>query len=357
MPRTLRRSDRFARPNRAKEIRASTPSLVPVAAGLLLLALVGCTPTPAAAPDSRASAVPTPTPTPTVEPVVVGPAEMPPIVFDGDCAAALTPEDIAEVTGRDLALDPPIQYEPSIDNAGGLRCPWSNADGAGIYIGIMPRAGLDGAEIPADLTERYFTECDGWVCSWQGGNDDVWVAISFNFLDEMTREGVDEWGDDLGQRIIARFADSAPEPWIRDRSSWWPAFECATIAEAVGAQLGTTLIGSDYGFEHLPAPEQLMGSLSSREAACILKDEGGALSLLVSTEAGQGGSFFRDENSRPAAPLDLGVPGIEAQTVGGELVVLIDGVNRADVFVYESAVPSDDIAAAVAAAAASDFQP
>lgn len=329
-----------------------------ITAGALAIAFAGCASTSAATPDPGASVEPVAESTPTVEPIVVGSAEMPPVVFDGDCAQALTPEDIAEVTGQDLVLQPPIQYEPLIDSAGGLRCSWSSgqSDGGRVYLGIIPQAGLDGVEMPADISTMYFEDCGSWVCAWQGGDDAVWVTLSFQYGDEMTRASVDGWGEALGERVIARYAEAADGPWIRDRSGWWPAFDCAQVAEAVGAQLGITLNGSEQGFEDIPAPEQWMAVHASRETGCNLSDEQRGLVFLVSTVAGLGGSFSEHPDAQPLSPIDLGVPGIEAQTTGEWRFVLIDGINQADLYVYESPTSLDNIARAVAAAAASDFQ-
>ncbi|MCW3492442.1 DUF3558 domain-containing protein [Microbacterium sp. SSM24] len=353
MPRRGPGTDRFSRPHLLRRIMRRSPFAAALPVVAVVLTLTGCAATapvetPAASPTSAPSA------TPTIEPIVIGPAEMPPVPFDGDCAKALTPEDIAAVTGRNLLLDEFRNFEPLIDNVGGLRCSWSG-DGGQMAIAVMPRSGLDGAEIPAELTATYFEDC-GWVCSWQGGDDAVWTAVSFQFDDGMTREVVDGWGSTLGPRVVRNYVSSAGEPWVRDRTGWWPTFECQALADAVGTQLGTDLVGLQYGPEHLGAPEQTLAILAGRETACILQDAGGELNLLLSTEAGLGGSFREAPESAPTAPVDLGVPGITAQTRGESGFSVADGVNRADLYVYESALPLRDIAVAVAAAAASDFQ-
>jgi hypothetical protein len=340
-------------------MRHSPITLLGASLAAVALLLSGCAtpaPTTPGASAEPSEQTPTPAPTSASDPIVIGPAEMPPVAFGGDCEKVLTPADIAEVTGKELALQPPIQVEPPIDSAGGLRCGWSDelSDGASLRVGVLPQAGLDGAEIDADHAQIYFVECH-WVCSWEGGDESVWLEISFQYPSAMTRGVIDEWGEALGARITARYADaSADAPWVRDRSGWWPKFECGQLADAVGAQLGIALEGTAAGYDSRPAPVQWMAHRASRGTRCHLEGEG--TNLGVWTSAGLGGSLTADPGWESSTPIDLGVPGITAQQASEEAIALSDGVNRASFYVYEAPVPVRDVAAAIAAAAASDFQ-
>jgi hypothetical protein len=335
-------------------VRPSPLAVVGTGLAALVIALTGCTPAPLTPPRTASSAEATPTPAPSITPLVIGAAEMPPVAFDGDCAKALTSADIAEVTGTDLSPSASDDFDPSNENVGGLRCSWGDTNQS-LRIGVIPRPALDGLEMPADLAGLYFQECGTWVCSWQGGDDAIWIAISFQLGSEMTRVNVDEWGAALGERIIDRHAASEAAPWERDRTGWWPEFACEDIAGPIGDQLGLALVGTPLPHEHLPAPEQTMAMTATRRTYCDVAGADGDPHFTVSTRAGVGGSL-RVPPDIDAAPVDLGVPGITAQVANDSWFPLSDGVNQAEVYVFETTGEPHDIAAAVAAAAASGFQ-
>lgn len=342
-------------------MRLSPLASLGIGLAAISLALTGCaTAEPEAAP--AASSTPTPTPTPTMEPIVIGPAEMPPVVFDGDCEKVATTEELTDTIG--VELEPHVR-ESEFDatlTLGGLSCEWNGPNGELIFVGVIPQTGLDGAEIPADLAEFYFGECTwaGGSCSWQGSNESVWVGISFSGISGMTHDAAVGWGDELGQRVLENHAAEAAESWVRDRAGWWPALDCGTIADAVGAQLGAPLVGEPYGFEHVPVPGQLLAIQAVGHADCSLDGPDGEPVVRVSTWPGLGASFSVPD----AEPVDSGVPGISmldygANEWGGTAreYRLTDGVNRAGVSASDSSVGTQqEIAAAVAAAAASDFQ-
>ncbi|MGL4256911.1 MAG: hypothetical protein ACRCSL_11305, partial [Microbacterium sp.] len=145
--------------------------LSPLAAALPVLAAVVLTMTGCAAPppvETPASPSAEPVPDPTVEPIVIGPAVMPPVAFGGHCAKALTIEDLFDVTGIEFApedtVDDPLTSKV-VANVGGLECSWVSGDGR-VYLDTIPQAGLDGARFPH--VEDYFEDCDRLApgCAW-----------------------------------------------------------------------------------------------------------------------------------------------------------------------------------------------
>lgn len=329
----------------------------PLAAlGLVVLGLVltGCTAPAPQEPAAAATPTPTPSPTPTIEPRVIGPAEMPPVPFDGDCASMITAEDIVDVVGESWTFEGGYS-EGVVANVGGLQCSFRTAGGRYVNIAVLPKSGLNGTQLSQEIADFYFAECSPWSCAWQGGDDDLWIALNVNERD-LTRETVDGWGSGLAQRILARRAESAPAPWVRDRTGWWPVFDCAQIAEAVGSRLGQTLVGSDGGWEDPPGPAYTLAYDASRSTDCIL--ELGETSIHLGTASGTDNDLMQDVGWQPA---DLGVPGITAFVGDQESVVgyaLTDGINDVSLLIYgeQPPFPTRNIAVAVAAAAATGFQ-
>lgn len=330
--------------------------------GLVLaaaLAASGCAPR-AATPDPTTSVetAPTAEPSPTVDPVVVGPAEMPPPVFGGDCTKALSSEDVAAVMG-DAWSSEPSRTQPVSANVGALECVWTKSDdsNAQVRVTVIQESALDGAALSAELADEYYAGCEIAVCSWQGGEDGLWIGIDFIERD-LTRQVVDSWGADLGELIIARHVQAAPAPWVRDRNGWWPSLDCAQVAEAVSAQLGETLAGQDAGWEEIPAPGYMLAHQASRGTECNLAL--GDTYLRFSMSSGTGAE--RPPGFEWTAE-DLGVPGIQAFVSDQEDVAdytFTDGINTATIQIHtwpgDPVVPHRDIAVAVAAAAASGFE-
>ncbi|MGL4256910.1 MAG: hypothetical protein ACRCSL_11300 [Microbacterium sp.] len=292
---------------------------------------------------------------------MIGPAEMPPVVFGSDCAKVLSADELSEVVGADLGPgDRDSAYDVTA-NAGGLSCEWTGPNGEWVFVDVIPQAGLGGTEIPADAAAFYFDECKwaGGSCSWQGGDDSVWLGISFSGITGIAHDAAVGWGDDLGKRILVNHAAAAAEPWTRDRTGWWPTLDCATIAEALGAQLGATLVGEPYGYEDLPSPGALLVDEATGRSDCALHGADGEHVVRVVTSPGLGAVFSVPD----AEPVDSGVPGISMLDYGADIYGgaqsfrVTDGVNRVDMGASGSTLgTAQEIATAVAAAAASDFQ-
>ena len=333
--------------------------LAAVLAVATVIALAGCATAPAAKPDPTPPAptpTPTPTPTTTVESMVVGPAESPPVAFGGDCTRVLEPDDIAEVMG--MSVEPATsEPDPVLGaNVGSLWCSWASPQGS-VRLTVIPQAGLDGATFPADSVKYYFEDCDtDWVCGWQGGDSSIWIGMALSHP-EMTRESVDAWGSALGERITGNHEAVRDEPWVRDRTGWWPTFTCEQIAAAVGAQLGAEVTGEFVGYIDPPAPGMVMADVASRHVQCMVSAPQDVGIAVLSTRAGTAASA-------PASPaVALGIPGITAATIsagyylGGQGFSITDGTNVVWLEAASAGGWSEQqIATAIAAAAASGFQ-
>lgn len=331
-------------------------------AGVLAVVLTGCAAGPAAAPAPTPS-TDAPTPTPTVETLVVGPAEMPPVPFSGDCSAMLTVDDIAEVTGHDMGTG--TREESAIEaNAGALSCRWTDGANRITSATVVPWAGLDVSALPSKYADAFAGDCRSDFCSWQGGDDHVWITVDFfDNWEQLPRESVDVWGDRLGARIMGRVAEASVGAWTRDRTGWWPTLDCDQIASAVGAQLGQPLTASTQGWEHRPPPWVALAHEASRVTSCAL-DTGDA-AVFLTVMSGSGIEEWR--NLEAWAADDLGVPGIESfsnedirSSYPSAAYALTDGINGAHITIAGGedgfAIPARDLAVAVAAAASSGFE-
>lgn len=339
-------------------MRRSLPAAILLGLAAVGLALAGCAQTPGERPAPTGDASPAPDPSPTVEAIAVGPGEVPPTVFGGDCGSVLSAADLADVLGADAApaeVSPP-QSRSNSQNAGGLMCRWTTSEGS-LEVGVIPRAGLGDAEFPDALVARYFEECnDGWFCSRQGGDDEVWFALTFTDQG-MSQADVEAKSEVLAPRLLANHAAAGDEPWTRDRTGWWPALDCDGVAAAVGARWGSELTGEPAGLEHLPLPIFLMSAEGAGAVDCTLADASGATVGRVVADPGLGVTPFWASGEQ----VDLGLPGITAVGIDLEsdrpVYIMSDGVNRA----YFDAVgtpvgAAESLAVAVAAAAEADFE-
>lgn len=342
-------------------MRRSLLAVAGVVAAAACLALTGCVPVAVApTPDAAPSLPASPSPSPTATPETVPPGEMPPVVFGGDCTKMLAAGDIADVMATALTAAASTAAVGMMANVGALSCGWADVAGLPVVsVTVIPAAGLDGTTFPPESMGYYFEECDvDWVCAWQGGDEAVWIAASFQGVPEMSRQRVDAWGEALGAKIAANHAAAPDEPWVRDRTGWWPTFDCTALADSVGRQLGTELVAEDAGFIDPPAPGWIMAGLASRYSSCVLRDGGGNDVVYVTTAAGIGTAPVADGWSR----VDLGVPGVNAASggrgpFGGEMFSLAVGVNEVSIEARDTSIGAPlAVATAVAAAAASDFE-
>ncbi len=339
-----------------------TSPLANLVLGLAVISVVltGCATGAAEPAGNPAAAPPTePSATSTAEPIVVGPAEMPPVAFDGDCAQALSIDEVSELL-EVTATEQPVAPDEVLLNLGGLTCRWSEADDLALMVHAIPRAGLDGAELPAEFDDMLECPSDPVAsealhrsCAWEGGDDELWLGLVLPLHGQQTAADIDEAGTALAERILERHAASGAQAWVRDRSTWWPSFDCAQVATALSAELGEPVDGQVVPWDADLAP---IGRIMKREAGrlsdCSFAGSAGPAGS-VHVYPGLGGGPFEG-----VATVDLGIPGITAyEPIDDGPYIVTDGVNRVEVWSYEtSAIEPRDFVAAIAAAAASDFQ-
>lgn len=330
-----------------------------LASGLVIVALAATGCATGAAPAETPAAVPSsePSPTPTVEPIALGPAEMPPLAFDGDCEAALPAAELAEIVG--VAVTPNSAERTYLANVGALECTWDGADGREVGLVVVPRAAFEGEAFPTEYEAGFFGQCsyDAYTCDWQGGDSSVWISASF-VASRGTQEEANAWGEAIGARVLENRAADPGVPWTRDRTGWWWPMACAQVNDAVGAQLGQPLGSLQMGWDaDRPSPAYAIAITTAGQSRCWLGEPGSDF-----------GSFWihPGEGARPAGEgyeaIELGVPGITASVRevedgrGRPTYMLSDGVNRIELWVSADDAPVERILVAVAAAAASDFQ-
>ena len=304
------------------------------AALAVLGVLTACAPT--AQPGATATPDPVPSgeaaPTPALTIQIVAGGQAPPAVFGGDCAVALpaagliaaTGIDGIEVTRRDQT------WTRSIDNVGGLVCEWQG-DGVSGNVTILPKVGLGGAELPAEVSDAYFGPCD-WNCSWQWESADFSVMGYSSDLADRGREEADRIGAEVGMGIASRTAE-AGLGWQRDSARWWPAADCADLATQLGSHLGAVVTAEEAGYHDPPSPATILADIASHRTWCGFSTEGRQLALAVF----ESGVAWDLPWAGLGQPVDLGVPGVQAFSstqggyLGGEVYEATDGVNGMNV--------------------------
>jgi hypothetical protein len=321
------------------------------------LALTGCaTQTGAEEPvDPAASATPTPTPTP--ELLVVADGDQPPLLFGGDCTQALDPAAIDAANGVQGATvpasDPPAGG--TLANAGGISCPWTAGGVTGV-INILPKQGLDGAELTADEHDWRFVECE-WGCEWLWESDDLWISGYSNDLPQAGREEADRRAGVIGADIPSRL-DSADVAWERAKDEWWPAMTCPELAAVVGAKLDADVSAEPAYSPDPPLGAYALADVASNKTWCTLTTAGTEFAVL-GLEAG---TAWGSPSNEQLTPVEVTTPGVTASSMplvfptAGTTYELTDGVNVARLDALESSPwSSDELLTALAELVASDF--
>lgn len=301
-----------------------------LAALAALGALTACAPaaeiaaTPAPSATVRTTATPTPTPTPTV----VAGGQLPPAIFGGECSVAVPAGELSaatgieaiEVTRRDAA------WTRSIDNVGGIVCEWHSGNVSG-NVTIMPKTGLDGAALSADVADFYFGHCE-WDCAWQAESEELWIMGYSSDLGERGRAEADRIGAEISKGIIARSATGGLD-WQRDRSQWWQKRTCADLAQVLTERIGDAVTAQEAGYHDPPSPATALADIASRQTWCGFESRGRQLAMAVF----ESGAAWDLPWGELGEPVDLGVPGVQAYSstqggyLGGEVYEATDGVN------------------------------
>lgn len=320
------------------------------------LALTACAAPeePVASPTSSPSATPTPTP----EVLIVAGGEKPPPVFGGDCAAALTAEQISRVLGGSFQLVE-AEFLPAIANVGGISCKWTGATGS-VQVQILPRTMLAGTSFSADEAEYYFEECSPtWVCGWQNDDAMLWAGGGFQTAG-MSRATVDSWGAELSALIAAANEKMIGEAWIRDVSDWWPLLDCSEVASRLGTELGARFSGESIGYVDPPIPGLILADQASRDSACSVAVQGTSeRPIELHSTPGAAWDFATTEGPEIATGVTVITARIDEgyQSIDSIAYTLTDGTNLLWATVPTTADWSDEEAlTAIAQAAASGWK-
>ena len=326
-------------------------------AALVVFALTGCASTtePTATATPTPSATATPSATPSAD--VIAPGALPPSAFGGSCDGALTSGEVSDIVGQEFSFTE-TATATTVANVGGLDCLWTAADGVTASLTVLPRAGIGDATFPEAQHDYYFENCDTqWVCSWEWESDAAWMSGTFHIVPGMTRELVDAWGAALGDLAGDRILADAD--WTRDETGWWTQDDCAAAAAAVTTALGTTLTGEHYGYIDPPKPAILLSDPASNAMSCAMTSASGASFTI---HAVSGGAWAMSEFA-DAPVIDSPVPGVQVrldprfESVDGAGYFISDGTNSLNLAIMAAGgLPLDDVARAVAEAAASGWQ-
>lgn len=240
---------------RVRGIGRGTPRSFGVAIVLALsLGIVACAPaaeTTESTTPSTSTAAPTTSSTPEI--LTIGPAEKPPVLFDGDCANMLSDEQISDVVGVELSLYDSSGDSLSMANTGGLNCYWQGESGD-VHISASPTSQINGTDLSAEMRDTYFGSCSSDVsnCGSEWESEELWISLGFNLLPDMANGGVEAWSSELGEEIQARYEKQPTEAWMQDRTGWWQNEDCADLSTSISADAGVDIDVEEYGYIDYP---------------------------------------------------------------------------------------------------------
>lgn len=208
-------------------------------AALTVLTLTACAPsTPpgpsTSAPATTAAPSPTPTPTPTLEPAVVS--------FDGDCAKALSDEEVADALGEpaQLFVRDPATFGHGSSNLmpaatsgiGGLSCTWrGETDSRTVTISVV---------LLSTVAQETVDAAHPMVCEGGGGAPmecTVALAVGDTWLI------VDADAESVVNAVLApvgsRLADQHPQPATMPEDAWGVP-DCSTLQPAIESATGAS---------------------------------------------------------------------------------------------------------------------
>lgn len=258
--------------------------------------------------------------------------------------AAATGIEGIEVTRRD------VNWTRAINNIGGLVCEWRGGNVSG-EVTILPKVGLDGAALPAAEADYYFGACD-WGCSWEAESADLWISGYASDLPDRGRAETDRIGAEIAAGIAANAAGAGID-WQLDRTQWWPAQECETLAAELTTHLGQPVAAQAAGYHDPPSAATAVADIASRRTWCAFETDGRQIALAVF----ESGAAWDVPWADLGEAVDLGVPGIGAYFstqggyLGGQVYEATDGINAMTVEIApDSGWHAEDLAAVFAEA-------
>lgn len=296
----------------------------------LSVGIVACAPagetTESAAP-SESTAAPTTSSSPEV--LTVGPADKPPVLFNGDCASMLSDEEVSDVVGVELSLYDSSGDSSGMANTGGLNCDWQGESGD-VHISASPTSQINGTDLSAEMRDIYFGSCSSDVsnCGSEWESEDLWISLGFNLLPNMANGGVEAWSSALGEEIQAQYEQQPTELWTQDRTGWWQNEDCADLSASVSAGAGIDIDVEEYGYIDFPRAgfflqDKALGVTDCR--AALAADTSADVDITFRATPGAAWNLNSDELSE----LDSDVEGITIyqSTEFENLFVLTDQVN------------------------------
>jgi hypothetical protein len=238
-----------------------------------------------------------------------------------------------------------VKWTRAINNVGGLVCEWRGGDVSG-EVTIIPKAGLEGASLPAAEADYYFERCD-WGCSWEADSADLWISGYASDLPDLGRAEADRIGAEIAAAIAANAA-AAGVDWQLDRMQWWPAQGCETLAAELTTHLGGPVASQDAGYHDPPSAATALADIASHRTWCAFEVDGRQIALAVF----ESGAAWDVPMADLGEAVDLGVPKVEAFLssqggyLGGQVYEATDGVNAMTVEIApDSGWVSDELAA------------
>lgn len=317
-------------------------------------------PTPSPVERPTVTPSPTPTPAPTVSPSPVPPPASDGVTaFGGDCANALTLDEVAAVTGVGMVLHEPAWRSGAEGLQGGLVCTWT--DPTGYASPTVRLITYPASVVPADVQEAA-SACDGadYQCAVSGTAGDTWLYLSVTPTVEETA------GRGLWEAAASRasgFAAPRSEPRTAD---WWPATSCEQLEQDVDLQAATGWESIAYAppqYDAGPSPFTLperVGGVSWCEFSGTPAAGGSSgASISIRLIPGGGEYFGRIAASEGAVPVEV-EGALEAAAVADDdlweghfaMTAATDGVNLVivGVSVLDESTDGAPIASAVLAA-------
>lgn len=186
------------------------------------------TPTDTLSPSPSTTVAPDATPTVTATTAEQsGDAVMP---FGGDCANALTVDEVSAVVGPSTSTDLHLLPTGESEVLGGLTCWWSDPVNVRMSLHVYPSEVVPSAY----LEPTYPTACaprDGWAsepCRLRFITDSVWISLEiYPGLDDPTD------GDALGALVVERLAAHQKPKSATPTEEWWRLPSCVDLDESL----------------------------------------------------------------------------------------------------------------------------
>jgi len=343
--------------NRRTQVLAGAVALVLVGAvtggALATAALLGADvrPEPVSTP-TETSPDPTPTPSPaTPSPVTPTPPQPVPTptadavpAFGGDCASAITDEEVDALRGIGMKRSDYRWRTGANDVLGGIDCVWVSEEAyltATVHLFAYPESVVPDA-VQDNVTVGCVDSDNGPAveCTAAGVVDGTWLLVrGYGPADQISASGVDA----LYSHATARLGDHPRAAPAERTGEWWVAPDCGGLA----AQIDPAV----FGFERVAPLEQTSTSDPGLRPEGIVSLTGAAFWCDLHFTSGSGDATSGEvvridvvpggaatfptavaaDGSRPVtisgAQSAVIAPGLDRYEGSGAVIVVTDGVN------------------------------